>query len=1249
MCAPAAAGYGPTLIGGFAAPPTLTFDATTATYTDGNAAPPSLVLSSGANFVSTNAQTSNPVGVDSVLVYLVTPDMGSNGEVVTGAGGTWISAANPTVSTTMGAVGFNLITSEVWSRAAGAASGIIYASDVIAYLRALTYTDANPAPTSGTRVVHVAIIRDGYVVGYVNKKISVVSVDAAPTVAIGSVSAVSYTEALSLPVIIAPTLAVADIDDTQMTKATFTIATTGTGGYGACDATRDVLSLPAGYMAPGTPLVEASWDTSSCTLTLAPAGSVSAVATQDMQAAMRAVVYSNLNLLDPANGVTTGVNLLRHISVYVTDDASGGQVSTTKTSSAAVSTLTLVPVDTAATISLPLAYAVGGMFYETDTNANWKAYVDPASGNTYNIRKFSVVVDPTVHSSTTYYVSIDLTEQSPRHFGALGAIYDVDGLTPVATGNEVTFAAVNSGSYTSLSNGVSVGLNLGGVDASSNPLYVNTISGAKSRLPITIANPAAAGVGGEVQVTMTYGNSGPSVVFFIDIRPLGCTVRANLGSALDMNTLYPSASVCASTLAGDALVNLAVAASVGGTAKPADYAVLSAAVINKAAALLAAGSSTADAIVAASTARGAARGQYVVVVAPNSFSTTSGSIALSALPLDAATVLAIPPVGATESTDAAVSLHLQPACQTFTTPVQVCVFVGDTAAGTTRNLRFTSQLDCSDASKGYGAYEPATGQTFNPVSGQLCGYVSHFSLGVVVVTTIGVTPVIPKIANMGGSCPNGCSGQGYCRAEGKCVCFKGYTGYDCSARSCPVAQSWDATVMSSGSDASDDGLVVHSQVQCGNRGVCNPASGACACFAGYTGAACDRLSCPSSCSGRGRCLTLGELPDVVTSGYSSWELSRIAVCSCDGGFTGPDCSLRVCPFGDDPETTCSASAKQVQTLTLDFGTIPASLPSGTLPLSLLDIDELVLTFTTTDGTPLQTNTITNLYDPFNGGITSVTNALTSLPGFAVNAVTVTATGSSTSPLVSYAITFDGGLITPTTSRAQVSANTVSGNQALLQCPSNLDGSMGCVVPGCRPLFQQARLFDTSGDPGIVLNDTAILMQPPSLYDAILYPTAHTASTAAQWGVDVYVYIAQDGVTGQWTYAVTSNVYGSGGGATIATTPIPPGNLRLGVPLVYGLVVDFSSSPTASGASRGARFSWRLPTCTVTQTQSADSDYESTECGGRGNCNRATGNCACFNGYSGYACSQQTVSLSGVECACVVYTRKLRVYAIAYLL
>ena len=43
----------------------------------------------------------------------------------------------------------------------------------------------------------------------------------------------------------------------------------------------------------------------------------------------------------------------------------------------------------------------------------------------------------------------------------------------------------------------------------------------------------------------------------------------------------------------------------------------------------------------------------------------------------------------------------------------------------------------------------------------------------------------------GQACPNSCSGQGRCTNPGlKCVCFAGYTGGDCSLRTCPFDYAW---------------------------------------------------------------------------------------------------------------------------------------------------------------------------------------------------------------------------------------------------------------------------------------------------------------------------------------------------------------------------------------------------------------------------------------------------------------------------
>ena len=45
--------------------------------------------------------------------------------------------------------------------------------------------------------------------------------------------------------------------------------------------------------------------------------------------------------------------------------------------------------------------------------------------------------------------------------------------------------------------------------------------------------------------------------------------------------------------------------------------------------------------------------------------------------------------------------------------------------------------------------------------------------------------------------------------------------------------------------------------------------------------------------------------------YTQWDAEKIHGCICDLGYTGYDCSLRVCPSGDDPLTT-SQTDQEVQ-------------------------------------------------------------------------------------------------------------------------------------------------------------------------------------------------------------------------------------------------------------------------------------------------------------------------------------------------
>ena len=132
----------------------------------------------------------------------------------------------------------------------------------------------------------------------------------------------------------------------------------------------------------------------------------------------------------------------------------------------------------------------------------------------------------------------------------------------------------------------------------------------------------------------------------------------------------------------------------------------------------------------------------------------------------------------------------------------------------------------------------------------------------------------------------------------------------------------------------------HFYSECSNKGLCDRSSGLCVCFDGYTGSSCQRTTCPNDCSGNGVCRTVeeiaaGNLPNSVAAGaasfgvissglnkrqvdnvagkvtydgietatkYRLWDADMAQACVCDPGFSGPDCSRRECPRGDDPLT-----------------------------------------------------------------------------------------------------------------------------------------------------------------------------------------------------------------------------------------------------------------------------------------------------------------------------------------------------------
>jgi hypothetical protein len=151
-------------------------------------------------------------------------------------------------------------------------------------------------------------------------------------------------------------------------------------------------------------------------------------------------------------------------------------------------------------------------------------------------------------------------------------------------------------------------------------------------------------------------------------------------------------------------------------------------------------------------------------------------------------------------------------------------------------------------------------------------------------------------------CHNRCNGHGICSKWNTCDCYEGWEGPDCARKSCPTGPAF-VDIPHSSSEA-------HANIECSGQGKCDYKTGLCKCSNGFTGLNCAKMDCFNHCSGHGKCVSLATAASDNdgynlnrTTTYSLWDADRIHGCSCDFGWTGPDCSQRTCEYGVDPRVS----------------------------------------------------------------------------------------------------------------------------------------------------------------------------------------------------------------------------------------------------------------------------------------------------------------------------------------------------------
>ena len=1224
--------------------------------------------------------------------------------------------------------------------------GNVTLGDVRTFLRSVRYVNSRTSiKTSGKRLIVAQVVQSivnslvanteaplapllNVVIASAKRVLRVQGLNHAPVIILDE-SAAPSTWTQSNPVGVPILLSInniTDSDDASVTSASVIISTVASSTNAACDSTRDYLQLFHTYrVSPPLPaVVYGQWYAFPCLLLLRPVPPALSVSIAEMKEALEAIVYKNYDVVNPLNWNNATSARGRRIIVHITDAGQGGLLSPATSTDVSVD-LTILPQDLPFVIDRRIIFGANGVLSSPDSAAAAHQYADalgfiqqkkwplviPAIGSIKASLSNAVLVsnarsecrtDGSTDNGGTVVCIINLDLRAVTGLSGVFALGSISSPNNAKLSKEVNvnFLLGSTSSAGALINGVAVDLGSVSVtpELSGTFLSSSLTSSREGMYEIHFILRGDAIVDGEFILELVYAltPSRVSVQFAIDVRRSACTLPDATNfvglAAIAAGNIYPINSDCV-------WPPVVISADTGGTVSRGNYDSDFAKMMLATSSMAAFGASINAQYTALASQRSAARGGFSLVISAGAILGT-GSIAIEAAYASDAIAALLPtpptlPHVLSSYIDLSVALHLGPAGLTFATPISVCLFVGDIDEGLTAFLITSSQRDPLDITKGFLPFEFLFDATFSRPLGLLCGLVSHFSVVVPFIVTPPSPPLADKARSLGSTCPTDsarriCSASGICTTLGRCQCFDGFTGVDCSLRKCPAAESWGQSEFFSETAltaSKTPPFSTHIFTECAGRGACNRNTGLCSCFSGFEGGACERMSCPKKlvnttdtfvyitkdgeaaalaeleweaafvaedpkewlgaiigtelpCYGRGVCRLLGELPVSERAQYAPWAHTRVQKCICDAPFTGADCSQRFCPLSADILNVVTA-VSSVYRLSIDFG----QYPSFAQVINIAD-SEIALSVVFDDGRVLQrTAVISDIWAGTDTAAASIKDALKRLPcQLGESELTITPVEATDSSSLSVAYDL----------------SSVDGFVPNIACVANPDGSMGCVGSACQPKYKQLRVLKTELPMSMSIAP-CILKQPSAVTGGLT-----NAATPFVWGVKTslvidFVPLTPDAVAADPSAAVslsgfatavrltyawkTTLIYGTAMSDSDAAaadwiteaTPLPPPGLRLNIVGPYGLVITMGDNDAITSdiqstidSGRAAPWAfdvaWRLPSCTVALIETVTPVKKFVECGNRGLCNHDTGVCQCFSGAEGPSCGRTAESV-----------------------